>query len=226
MFNLQSQPVNRKLNAPVSLADKREERQATVIPSEKSSLFKEPLILASTSPRRAEILRAVGWAFEACAPNIDETRVSDEAPVNYVKRLARMKAAAVAARRTAGLVLGADTVVVIEGEILGQPRDTEDAKRMLGLLSGKWHEVLTGVALVRAGTSGCSIVDHEVSRVRFGALSVEEIDWYVGTGEPNGKAGAYAVQGRAALFIEEIQGDYFNIVGLPIRLAYELARKL
>lgn len=193
---------------------------------EKNNVFREPLILASTSPRRAEILRAVGWPFEACAPNVDETRGADEVPANYVKRLARTKAAAVAARRPEGLVLGADTVVVIEGEILGQPRDAEDAKRMLGLLSGKWHEVLTGVALVRAGISGCSIVDHETSRVRFAPMSDEEIAWYASTGEPNGKAGAYAVQGRAALFIEEIQGDYFNIVGLPVRLAYELALKV
>jgi septum formation protein len=193
---------------------------------ENSNVFREPLILASTSPRRAEILRAVGWPFEACAPNVDETRGAEEGPANYVKRLARTKAAAVAARRPDGLVLGADTVVVIEGEILGQPRDAEDAKRMLRLLSGNWHEVLTGVALVRGGISGCSIVDHETSRVRFAPLSNEEIAWYVGTGEPNGKAGAYAVQGRAALFIEEIQGDYFNIVGLPVRLAYELALKV
>lgn len=190
------------------------------------NVFREPLILASTSPRRAEILRAVGWPFEMCAPNVDETRGADEEPIPYVKRLARMKAAAVAAQKTEALVLGADTVVVIEGEILGQPRDSDDARRMLGLLSGKWHEVLTGVALVRAGLSGCSIVDHETSRVRFGALSAEEIEWYVGTGEPTGKAGAYAVQGGAALFIKEIQGDYFNIVGLPVRLAYELALKV
>jgi septum formation protein len=193
---------------------------------EMESVFGESLILASTSPRRAEILRAVGWPFETCAPNVDETRAPEEAPVHYVKRLARMKAAAVAGRQSEGLVLGADTVVVIEGEILGQPRDAEDARRMLRLLSGKWHEVLTGVALVRAGVSGCSIVDHESTRVRFGVLSDEELEWYVGTGEPMGKAGAYGIQGRAALFIEEIQGDYFNIVGLPVRLAYELAQKI
>jgi septum formation protein len=197
-----------------------------VIKVEMHSVFREPLILASTSPRRAEILSAVGWPFEMCAPNVDETRGAGEAPIPYVKRLARMKAAAVAAQKTEALVLGADTVVVIEGEILGQPRDSDDARRMLGLLSGKWHEVLTGVALVRSGKSGCSIVDHETSRVRFGVISAAEIEWYVGTGEPSGKAGAYAVQGGAALFIEEIQGDYFNIVGLPVRLAYQLALKV
>jgi septum formation protein len=97
---------------------------------------------------------------------------------------------------------------------------------MLRLLCGKWHEVLTGVALVRTGADGCSIVDHETSRVRFGEMTAAEIDWYVRSGEPKGKAGAYGIQGRAAMFIKEIQGDYFNIVGLPIRRVYELASQL
>jgi septum formation protein len=197
-----------------------------VITDQPVSIFREPLFLASTSPRRAEILRAVGWPFEVRAPNIDETRAFEETPVRYVTRLARMKAATVAAQEPEGLVLGADTVVVVEKEILGQPRDAEDARRMLQLLRGRWHEVLTGVGLVRAGSDGCSIVDHESSRVRFAEMSDEEIEWYVGTGETTGKAGAYAIQGRGALFIEEIQGDYFNIVGLPIRLIYELSRKM
>ena len=197
-----------------------------MIPSGAVSVIKEPLILASTSPRRAEILRAVGWPFEMRAPNVDETRTSAESPTQYVKRLARMKAAAVAAQLNEGLVLGADTVVVVEGEIFGQPRDSHDARRMLQLSRGNWHEVLTGVALVRAGKDGCSIVDHERTRVRFSQMTNEEIDWYIATGESMGKAGAYAVQGRAALFIEEIQGDFFNVVGLPVRLVYELSRKM
>jgi septum formation protein len=217
--------INRKLNDYQSSGQARG-ATSRVIKKEIAGVFKEQLILASTSPRRAEILNAVGWPFEMCAPNTDETRAADEEPAPYVKRLARMKAAAVANQRTEGLVLGADTVVVIEGEILGQPRDEFDARRMLGLLRGKWHEVLTGVALVRAGSSGCSIVEHETSRVRFGSMSADEIEWYVATGEPNGKAGAYGIQGSAALFIEEIQGDYFNIVGLPVRLAYELSLKI
>jgi septum formation protein len=188
--------------------------------------FIEKLVLASTSPRRAEILRAVGWPFETLAPDVDETRAPDEDAVSYVRRLAQAKAKAAARRLKAGLVLGADTVVVIEGEILGQPRDAEDARRMLRLLSGQWHEVVTGVALLRAGEEKHYIVDHESTRVRFSHLSDAEIDWYTATGEPMGKAGAYAVQGRAALFIEEIQGDYFNVVGLPVRLLYKLARQL
>jgi septum formation protein len=135
------------------------------------------------------------------------------------------KAEAVAERLASGLVLGADTVVVLEAEILGQPHDDDDARRMLRLLRGKWHDVLTGVALVRVGQD-VRLVEHETTRVRFGQMSDEEIEWYVATGEPLGKAGAYAVQGHAALFIEEIQGDYFNVVGLPIRLVYELSRKM
>lgn len=187
-------------------------------------LLTEKLVLASKSPRRAEILRAVGWEFEATAADIDETRNASEDAVSYVKRLARTKAETVAKKTSLGLVLGADTVVVIGEEILGQPRDDEDARRMLQLLNGQWHEVLTGVALVRGQAS--QVVDHEVTRVRFCEMSTDEIDWYVSTGEPRGKAGAYAIQGRGALFIEGIQGDYYNVVGLPVRLVYELLRRI
>jgi len=157
---------------------------------------------------------------------IDESRAPGEDAIAYVQRLAREKAEAVVAKLERGLVLGADTVVVINGEILGQPRDDDDARRMLKLLSGKWHEVLTGVALVRAGEGTETLVDYERTRVRFAEMSAGDIEWYVGTGEPKGKAGAYAVQGRAALLIEEIEGEYFNVVGLPIRLVYELAQVL
>jgi septum formation protein len=193
---------------------------------ERENLLKEKIVLASKSPRRAEILRAVGWDFEAVAANIDETRIESEEAVSYVRRLAQTKAETVANRISSdALVLGADTVVVIDGEILGQPRDDQDARRMLKLLSGKRHEVLTGLALVRPGRTPRIVVNHETTRVRFCEMSAAEIDWYVATGEPSDKAGAYAIQGRGALFIEEIQGDYFNIVGLPVRLLYELARK-
>src|SRR5437867_973167 len=174
--------------------------------------FKEKLILASSSPRRAEILNTVGWPFEAVIAGVDESRKEGEPPLDYVQRLAREKAEAVAATRQDGLVLGADTTVVVDGQLLGQPHDDDDARRMLRLLSGKWHEVLTGVALMRIG--GETKVDYERTRVRFSELSEAEIDWYVATGEPKGKAGAYAIQGNAALFIEQIEGDYFNIVGL------------
>ena len=197
-------------------------------------LFNQKLMLASKSPRRAEILRAVGWEFEAIAADIDESRYASEDAVSYVKRLAQTKAETIARKLPESLVLGADTVVVIGEEILGQPRDDEDARRMLQLLNNQWHEVLTGVALVRAGQSSSTpagrprsqvLVDHETTRVRFCEMSTEEIDWYVSTGEPRGKAGAYAIQGKGGLFIEGLQGDYFNVVGLPVRLVYELLRR-
>lgn len=186
--------------------------------------LREKLILASGSPRRKELLTAAGWEFEAITAGIDESVRPDEDPSAYVQRLAREKAEAVAAKLERGLVLGADTTVVVDHQILGQPVDDRDAKRMLLLLSGKWHEVLTGVALVRVG--GESRVEYETTRVRFADMSEREIDWYVATGEARGKAGAYGIQGAAGLFIEEIQGDYFNIVGLPIRLVYELSGKV
>jgi len=185
-------------------------------------VLKEKLVLASRSPRRAEILNAVGWPFETVAANIDESRFESETAAPYVKRLAQTKAEAVAKNLRSGLVLGADTVVLVGEKILGQPSDAGDARIMLKLLSGRWHEVLTAVALVRAG-QGQVMAGHETTRVCFAEMSVAEIDWYVATGEPMDKAGAYGVQGQAALFIEEIQGDYFNIVGLPVRLLYKLA---
>ncbi len=189
-------------------------------------VLQKKLILASKSPRRAEILKAVGWAFEAIAANVAETRFASEDAVSYVQRLAITKAETVAKKIAEGLVLGADTVVVIDNEILGQPRDDDDARRMLSLLSGKWHEVVTGVSLIRAGQMGRALVEHETTRVRFCEMSVNEIDWYAATGEPRDKAGAYAIQGRGGVFIEEIQGDYFNVVGLPVRLVYELSRRM
>jgi septum formation protein len=190
------------------------------------TLLKQKLVLASQSPRRAEILQAVGWEFEAIAANIDETRWPREDAAGYVKRLATTKAETIAKKFPESLVLGADTIVVIEQEILGQPRDDDDARRMLELLSGKWHQVLTGVALIRGGHPLQLLVEQETTRVRFAEMSAEEIDWYVATGEPKGKAGAYGIQGPAALFIEEIQGDYFNVVGLPVRLVYEMSRRI
>lgn len=185
-------------------------------------MYKEKLILASQSPRRAEILRAVGWNFEAQPANIDESVFAGEDAVSYVKRLALTKAKTVASRNSASLVLGADTTVVSNAEILGQPIDDDDARRMLRVLSGQWHEVVTGVALVDPQEPSKALVDHETTRVRFAEMSAEQIDWYVATGEPRGKAGAYGIQGKAALFIEEIAGDYFNVMGLPIRLVFEM----
>jgi septum formation protein len=179
------------------------------------------LILASASPRRAEILRTVGWQFEALPADIDESRSAGEDAVTYVERVAWAKAEGAALRVPGSTILGADTVVVIENEILGKPRDDEDARRMLRLLRDRWHQVLTGVALIN-GEAASAKVAHEVTEVRFAAMSEDEIGWYVATGEPRDKAGAYAIQGQGARFIKEIRGDYFNIVGLPVRLLYEL----
>ena len=184
------------------------------------------LILASRSPRRAEILTVVGWPFEVVVAGVDESIELREDPVTYVERLARSKARAVAARIPDRLILGADTTVVVEDQILGQPIDQEDARRMLKLLNDRWHEVITGVAMVLPGSETDCVVRHERTRVRFARMSDEQIDGYISTGEPMDKAGAYAVQGKAALFIEAIDGDYFNVVGLPIRLVYEMAIKL
>lgn len=182
---------------------------------------REKLVLASGSPRRAEILERAGWPHEVIVVGIDETVLPNEEAAAYVQRLARSKAEAVANRLESGLVLGADTTVVVADQILGQPVDEADARRMLKLLNATWHEVLTGVAVVRV--EGGTRVAYERTRVRFAEMSDKEIDWYIATGEPFGKAGAYAIQGKASMFIEEIEGDYFNIMGLPIRLVYELA---
>jgi septum formation protein len=186
--------------------------------------LREKLVLASSSPRRTEILERAGWEHRVMVAGIDESVKGNEEPAAYVQRLARSKAEVVAERLAEGLVLGADTTVVIANQILGQPRDEADARRMLDLLNGQWHEVLTGVAVVRVG--GESRADYETTRVRFAEMNAAEIDWYISTGEAFGKAGAYAIQGKASLFVEEIQGDYFNIMGLPIRLVYELTENI
>lgn len=200
----------------------QQERQANRTDRE-PKLQVSRLVLASGSPRRADILQAAGFAFDPCAVAVDETRRPGEDAVAYVERLAVAKAQAGAAIHPARVVLGADTVVVIEDEILGKPRDEADARRMLSLLSGEWHQVLTGVALVRAETAGAKVA-HELTKVKFAAMSAAEIEWYLTTGEAIDKAGAYAIQGRAARFIEGIEGDYLNVVGLPVRLLYQLLR--
>lgn len=145
-----------------------------------------------------------------------------ETPEEYVVRLAAEKALAVAENFPDSILLGADTTVVIEGQILGKPADLDDARRMLKMLSGVWHDVLTGVALIKDGDTQTGF---ERTRVKFAEMSPEEIDFLAVAGDPLDKAGAYAVQAQAALFIEAIQGDYWNVVGLPVRLVYELMQK-
>ncbi len=174
------------------------------------------LILASQSPRRKEILESAGIAFQVRVANVDESVRSGEAPMSYVRRLAASKAMAV--QRDAGdIILAADTTVVADGEILGKPEDDNDAKRMLRKLSGKSHEVLTGICLF----SGTQMkIDGESTTVHFASLSEEEIEEYVASGEQKDKAGAYGIQGLASKFIISVEGCYFNVVGLPISLVY------
>lgn len=182
------------------------------------------LILASASPRRAELLKSAGIVHIIQPADIDESRLGEEAPESYAARLSSEKALAVA--QTHGepkIVLGADTVVVIGAEVVGKPVDASDARRMLQMLSGNWHEVLTGVTIV-AGESVRSEVAR--TRVRFGEMSAQEIDWYISTGEPFDKAGGYAIQGLASRFVEEIDGSYSNVVGLPILTVYRLLIEL
>lgn len=176
------------------------------------------LVLASQSPRRAEILRSAGIPFQVRVAHIDESALPDEPPVAYVRRLAERKALAVAAAPEE-TVLAADTTVVVEGEMLGKPADAADARRMLALLAGRRHEVITGIALRRASATIC---DHAVTAVWFEPMSAAEIADYVASGEPMDKAGGYAIQGRASKFIGRIEGCYFNVVGLPVSLVYRL----
>lgn len=179
------------------------------------------IILASASPRRAQILSVVDWPFETLVVDIDESRNADEEAEKYVRRLARTKAETAAARTSALDVVGADTTVTFDSHILEKPVDAADAARMLRLLSDRWHSVFTGVAVFER-TSGAMKVAHQQTEVKFAAMSEAEIQGYVASGEPMDKAGAYAIQGIGARYIEEIRGDYLNVMGLPLRLLYEL----
>jgi len=197
------------------------------------------LVLASASPRRRELLTQAGFIFQVHPAHIPEDPLPDEDPIAYVTRLARQKAESVFTQfKTPGApclasetwdskhpdpqsltVLGADTTVTLDNQILGKPTDPADAARMLRLLSGRTHRVITGVAVV---TAAHTQVAAEVTGVQFLTLSDSEIEAYIATGEPMDKAGAYAIQGRAARFIPRITGDYFNVVGLPIALVSTL----
>ncbi|MEO7539724.1 MAG: Maf family protein [Pyrinomonadaceae bacterium] len=180
------------------------------------------LVLASGSPRRAEILTAVGWEFTKRVPDIDESERGGESPEKYVIRLAGEKAAAASLGLDHEIVLAADTTVVIDGEIIGKPADHADAVRMISKLAGHWHEVLTGVAVVRDAKTRTGM---QRTRVKFAPMTESEIEFLALEGDPLDKAGAYAVQAQAALFIEGIEGDYWNVVGLPINMVYDLIMK-
>ncbi len=180
------------------------------------------LVLASSSPRRQELLRHAGIAFEVEAADLSEVQIEGEAPLAFAQRMAREKARAVFARRPQDAVLGADTIVVVEGEVLGKPRDPADAARMLRALSARSHEVTTAVCLLAPGIEETAA---ETTLVTMSAISEEEILSYVAGGEPLDKAGAYAVQGGASRWVRRIEGCYFNVVGLPVPRVYEMLLK-
>ena len=190
------------------------------------------LVLASASPRRQELLRNAGIPFVVQAAHIAEDQLAGESPKTCAERLAREKAHAIFRKRPQDAVLGADTVVVVDDLLLGKPQDGKDAERMLRLLSGRTHEVITGVCLVGpgnalAGSPVASFEDtrSESTRVVMGRISDEQIAAYVAGGEPLDKAGAYAIQGVASRWISRIEGDYFNVVGLPVSLVYRMLRE-
>ena len=182
------------------------------------------LILASASPRRAELLRAVGISFEVFTPQIEEARLPNEPAGKMVARLAEAKARAAArsvGEKNSAVIIGADTAVELDGEIFGKPRDAADAREMLSYLSALAHYVLTGIYALRL-PDGAARSAVETTAVTFAQLDQEEIDAYVMSGEPLDKAGGYAIQGRAARYIPRIEGCYFNVVGLPLARLYAL----
>jgi nucleoside triphosphate pyrophosphatase len=187
------------------------------------------LILASASPRRAEILVHAGISFELLPVNVDETPQPGESAAAMCRRLAEAKAGAAVARIGSGIdpaiVVAADTTVEIEGEILGKPSSPESARRMLRLLSGRTHRVLTALALIRL-PDGEARTEIEITEVHFAVLSEQQIADYVATGEPMDKAGAYAIQERAGAFIERVEGCYFNVVGLPLSRLVRMLKPL
>jgi septum formation protein len=178
------------------------------------------LILASKSPRRREILANAGLAFEVRVADVPEARLDHESAFDYVRRLAREKAEALV-RGAGDIVLGADTVVAVDGLVLEKPENAADAASMLETLSGRGHEVVTGICLA---WDGDPVVDAETTRVYFAPMTGPEIEGYVASGEPMDKAGAYAIQGLASKFVERIEGDYFNVVGLPVARVYRHLR--
>ena len=183
-------------------------------------------ILASASPRRKEILAGLGMRFTVDPCSLPEpARRPGEKPSVYATRAARDKARVVAARHAKGVVIGADTIVVCSNRILGKPADREEGREMLERLGGRWHEVITGLCLFDRNR-GRTRSGFSRSRVHFRRLSAQEIRWYLDTGEYSDKAGAYAVQGYAALFIDRIEGCYFNIVGFPVAAFERLCRRL
>lgn len=177
------------------------------------------LILASQSPRRREMLRMIGLGYEAVVSDVEETAPPGMEPAALVEYLAHVKAEAVLKMHPDACIIGADTVVHIGGAIIGKPHDDADAARILRTLSGRTHKVYTGVAILKAGYAD---IRHAVTEVTFRSLSDEEILWYVGTGEPRDKAGAYGIQGPGGILVDRIDGNYFNVIGMPLPLLYKM----
>jgi septum formation protein len=188
----------------------------------KKMIDHSPWVLASSSPRRRDLLGLLCSNFEVIPSQIEEFQRPGESPFQMVQRLAKAKAMAVHQFRPKSVIIGADTVVVCEGQILGKPRSPEEARSMLQKLSGRAHEVITGLCVVKGEIVA---VDAARTVVRFSILSRNEIEDYLATGEPFDKAGAYATQGKASRFVEGIEGCYFNVVGLPVSLLYRILRR-
>jgi len=184
------------------------------------------LVLASASPRRAELLRAAGIEFDVIPADVDEAMDPEDQPDGYARRVAQLKAEAVISRALGRPILGADTIVIIDNEVLGKPADAHDARRMLRLLSGRQHTVMTAVCLVNPAAESGRIQTRVVrTTVECAVLTEAEIDWYVASGEPMDKAGAYALQGLASRFVARIDGSYSNVVGLPVAVVYDLCKE-
>lgn len=184
---------------------------------------KAQMILASASPRREELLSLAGITFRVIPSEVSEEMVGDESPEEHVLRLAEAKAASVAGQHPDAWVLGADTVVVIDGEVLGKPTRREEARLMMHKLSGRTHRVITGFTLFKAAEKA-KVRKAVTSTVTFREMTAEEVEWYISTEEPYDKAGGYAMQGRAALFIREVSGSHTNVIGLPICEVVEALR--
>ena len=189
-----------------------------------TNTMNKPIILASSSPRRRELLRQVGLSFKTAPAHVDERVLAGERPETYAVRVASEKAHAAAKKFSSGVIIAADTVVIVESEILGKPADPADAERMLGMLSGNMHRVITGLAVMDVGT-GKMLTRTAITKVWFRSLSREEIASYVKGGEPLDKAGAYGIQGKGALLVERIDGCYFNVVGLPLVLLSDMLKE-
>ncbi|MFB3896401.1 MAG: nucleoside triphosphate pyrophosphatase [bacterium] len=181
------------------------------------------IILASKSPRRAQLLTQIGLKYRIVPSHIDESKYTNSNPIRTARQLAIAKAKVVAQKYRTGIIIGADTIVVIDRQILGKPKDKHDARKLLSILSGRTHRVITGLAVLDVKSNRIKL-GHSITYVTFRKLAQKEIDEYIATGDPFDKAGSYGIQGKGALFVDRITGDYFNVVGLPLVLLSRLLK--